>query len=76
MKINNSLISAGCFVLTLFAFVGLQFAPHMVGPTINEALFSIMGLALGHALGASTASGTVAHIVLPGTTDITGSKAP
>jgi len=74
MKLTSPIISALCFVLTLFSFVGLQFAPHSIDPTINEALFSIMGLALGHALGASSASGTVAHIVLPGSTDTTGSK--
>lgn len=61
MDLTNSEISAGCFVLTLGAFVGLQFAPH-VSPMINDSLFSIMGLALGHALGTSATKNMLTNI--------------
>ncbi len=64
MKINTSMISAACFILTFLGYVGLQFAPHVTAG-MNQSLYSIMALTLGHALGSSTSSGTTAVIHLP-----------
>jgi hypothetical protein len=80
MKIPSPLLSAVCFLVTFLGYVGLQFAPH-ISAGMNQALYSIMALTLGHALGASTSGGTVAQITLPGNTStstastVTGSGA-
>ena len=73
MKINNELVSMIMFTLSLMAVVGLQFAPH-VSQALMDALFSVMGLSAGHALGHSSANGTVANIHIPSAPTDTGAK--
>ncbi len=73
MKINTPMISAACFILSFLGYVGLQFAPHVTAG-MNQSLYSIMALTLGHALGSSTtSSGTTAVIHLPENTAATSS---
>lgn len=67
MKVSTPLISAICFILTFLGYVGLQFAPH-VSAGMDNSLYGIMALCLGHALGSSGDRGTVAQITIPGNT--------
>ncbi len=73
LKVSSPVLSTITFILSLFSYVGLQFAPH-VDPSAIHSLYIIMGLALGHALGTSAAQGTVANITIPGNTTTGGSN--
>ena len=66
-KLSSPVLSSIAFIMSLLSYVGLQFAPH-VDPSAVHNLYIIMGLTLGHALGTSAASGTIAHIEIPGNT--------
>lgn len=68
MKINSEIISAVIFMLTLGSVVALQFAASHPSATLMYALFSIMGISAGHAMGHSASSGTSVAVSLPGNT--------
>jgi hypothetical protein len=70
-NISTPLISAVCFILTFLGYVGLQFAPHVTAG-MDNSLYGIMALCLGHALGSATSGGTVANISIPGSASASG----
>ena len=73
MKISTPFLSAVCFVVTFLGYVGLQFAPH-VSAGMDNSLYGIMALCIGHALGSVGNGGTIAQITIPGNTS--ASSAP
>jgi len=76
MKFSTPLLSAVCFIITFLGYVGLQFAPH-VSAGMDNSLYGIMALCIGHALGSAGSQGTIANISIPGnstptTNNVTG----
>lgn len=67
MKISTPILSAVCFIITFLGYVGLQFAPH-VSVGLDNSLYGIMALCIGHALGSAGSQGTIANISIPGNT--------
>lgn len=63
--INNNIISGLLFVVTIAAYLALKLTGH-ADATTDQALFALMGLEAGHAIGVNSGGGTVAHINLPG----------
>lgn len=52
MKLTTPILSTICFIITFLGYVALQFAPH-VSQGMDDSLYGIMALCIGHALGSS-----------------------
>ena len=63
-QINNNIISSVLFLFTMGAYLALKLTGH-ADATTDQALFALLGLEAGHAIGVNSGGGTIAHINLP-----------